>query len=174
MKEKNNHKNKSKNDDKLKEMASILKEKREKAGLTETELARKLVDYQVNEEMIKKWENGEEMPELTTMYGLSEELKININELLQIRSEVKKITVKRPYSEQQYLGRTLWDVFGDFIINMIKIAILAGIIFLIIKSGIFAKLSKLGNSNNTQEENYVVDDEYLRMLNSKNGQNIKY
>lgn len=172
MKEKNKHKNK--NDERLKEMAIIIKEKREKAGLSETELARKLADYQVNEEMIKKWENGAEMPELTTMYGLAEELKININELLQIRSEVKKITVKRPYSENQYLGRTLWDIFGDFIINLIKIVILAGIIFLIFKSGIFAKLSKLGNSSNTQEENYVVDDEYLRMLNSKNNKFEKY
>lgn len=174
MKEKNKQKNKSKSDDKLKEMAIIIKEKREKNGMTEAELARRLSDFQVTEEMIKKWENGEEMPELTIMYGLAEELKININELLQIRSEVKKITVKRPYSEHKYLGRTLWDVFGDFIMNVIRLAILVAIVYFIIKSGIIAKLSKLGNSNNTQEENYVVDDEYLRMLNSKNDQFKKY
>lgn len=74
---------------------------------------------------------------------------------------------------KKYVGMTLWDIFGDFIINLIKIGIIIAIIYFIYKSNLLSKFRKLNDSNNTQEENYVVDDEYLRMLNSKNGRKIE-
>lgn len=147
-----------------------LKQGREARGLSEQDAATRLVDYGITVKDISDYEKGFDLPDESKLSGMCEVYRINYNELLAILQEAKANDLNKnrthPY---KFVGRTFWEDFGDFIIKLIKISILVGIIFTIIKTGAIQKFMDYGKDENKTDENYIVDDEYLRMLNSKNG-----
>lgn len=146
-----------------------LKQGREARGLTEEAAAVKLVDYGITVKDISDYEKGFDLPDESRLSGMCELYKINYNELLAVMQEARANDLNKnkthPY---KFVGRTFWDDFGDFIIKIIKIAIVVGIVYVVVKTGLIDKLTDTDDNKNEQE-NYIVDDEYLRMLNSKNG-----
>ena len=146
-----------------------LKNGRESNGLSQEEVAIKLAEFGITVRDIEEWETGYDIPNDKEIRELSNIYKINANELIKLKLDMETagIAANRVY-RKKFVGKTFWDIFGNFIVKIIKIAIVAFIIFAVIKSGVLIKVKKLGNENK-QEENYIVDDEYLRMLNSKRG-----
>ncbi|MBO4726634.1 MAG: helix-turn-helix transcriptional regulator, partial [Clostridia bacterium] len=73
----------------------FIKEQRKSQGLTQGELAAKLM---VSEKTVSKWECGNGFPDTTLMLPLCKELKISANELL----SAKKLSVEeyKPQAEQ--------------------------------------------------------------------------
>ena len=73
----------------------FIKEQRKAQGLTQGELAAKLM---VSEKTVSKWECGNGFPDTTLMLPLCKELKISANELL----SAKKLSVEeyKPQAEQ--------------------------------------------------------------------------
>jgi transcriptional regulator with XRE-family HTH domain len=61
------------------EIKDILKELREKKGLTQDQLAEKVC---VTRQAVSRWENGETQPNTDTLLLLSEEFDVSINTLL--------------------------------------------------------------------------------------------
>lgn len=146
-----------------------LKNGRESKGLSQEEVAIKLAEFGITVRDIEEWETGYDIPDDKRIRELSNLYSINANELIQLKLDIEAagIAVNRVY-RKKFVGKTFWDIFGDLIVKIIKIVIVALIIFAVIKSGILTKLKNLENENK-QEENYIVEDEYLRMLNSKRG-----
>lgn len=146
-----------------------LKQGREARGLSVEDAAVKLVDYGITVKDIDDYEKGFDLPNESRLSGMCEIYRINFNELLAVMKEAEANDLNKnrthPY---KFVGRGFWEDFGDLIIKLVKIAIVVGIVFVIIKTGAIDKLREI-KSENTQDENYIVDDEYLRMLNSKNG-----
>ena len=60
-------------------IGKFIAECRKKNNLTQMQLAEKL---NITDRAISKWENGKAMPDSSIMLGLSNELKISVNELL--------------------------------------------------------------------------------------------
>lgn len=153
-----------------------LKMAREARNLSQEEVAIKLAELGITVRDIEDFEKGFDIPSEKALTGLSELYRINLNELLNLKRDIEIARAgTNNYQRKKFVGKTFWDVFGDFIMTLVKIAILGAILFYLIKSGVFGKLKDLVTSdNNETEENYIVDDEYLRMLNSNRGANKDY
>ena len=154
-----------------------LKQGREGKGLTQEETAIKLADYGITVKYIDEWGKGFDIPEEKFLNVLADLYEININDLNQIINDINYASKQTNnfMHRKKYVGRTLWDIFGDFIVTLIKIGLLVLIIYLMVKFNVLGKAKKAFEPENTiDEENYIVDDEYLRMLNSKNGTGKKY
>ena len=144
-----------------------LKLGREAKGISQEEVAIKLAEFGVTVRDIDEWENGYAIPDETKITELANLYNINANELIQIKNDTENSKAHNDaFHRQKFVGRTFWEVFGDLIIKLIKIAILATIIFVIIKTDAINKFIQLWKGDETQDEEYYVDDEYLRMLNS--------
>ena len=152
-----------------------LKEGREKLGLSQEEVVIQLAEYGFTVKDLNEWENGYDLPKEKFVMALANLYNIDSNELIRIIKDIEFVgEQKNRTHKKKFLGRTFWDVFGEFIIKLFFLTILILIIYLLIKFNVFRKIKKeFEFTNNTDTENYIVDDEYLRMLNSKNGQKIK-
>ncbi|MBR3696815.1 MAG: helix-turn-helix transcriptional regulator [Clostridia bacterium] len=152
-----------------------LKEGREKAGLSAEEIAIKLADNGVTVRDINDWENGYEIPKEEILYELAKIYKIDVNLLIQIKKDLDFVGIqKNKIHRKKFVGKTFFDIFGDFIVKIIKLIILGLIIYAVIKSRIIVKFMKLWDEEEIQEENYIVEDDYLKMLNSKRGNGKDY
>ena len=152
-----------------------LKQGRESIGLSQEDVVIRLAEMGFTVKDLDEWENGYDLPKEKFIIALANLYKINPNELLRITKDLEFVgKQKNRIHRKKFLGRTFWDVFGDLIIRLFFIAIFALLLYTLIKFNVFGKLKKEFESTNTTDtENYIVDDEYLRMLNSKNGQRIK-
>ena len=63
----------------LNKISNFIKEKRKELGITQEELAEKLF---VTEKAISRWETGRGTPDISLLIPLSEELKVDVSELL--------------------------------------------------------------------------------------------
>ena len=152
-----------------------LKQSREARGLTIESVAIKLADSGISTKMIEDWEKGFDMPDDEKIYALAEVYRVNPNDFLNVKKDLEFAKKgKNSYHVKKFVGKTLWEIFGDFIIKLIKIAILVGIVYYLIKSGTLEKIRDLFAEEDNTVENYVVDDEYLRMLNDKQGTGKDY
>lgn len=152
-----------------------LKQGRESIGLSQEDVVIRLAEMGFTVKDLDEWENGYDLPKEKFIIALANLYKIDPNELLRITKDLEFVgKQKNRIHRKKFLGRTFWDVFGDLIIRLFFIAIFALLLYTLIKFNVFGKLKKEFESTNTTDtENYIVDDEYLRMLNSKNGQRIK-
>lgn len=151
-----------------------LKNGRENRGLSQEEIAIKLADFGVTVRDVDDWENGYDMPKETLLYELAHIYRLNAAELVQIKKDLEFAGVQKNQAHRRkFVGRTFWEVFGDLIVKLLQIGIIAGIIFVAVKTDIFHKIMSLDSGANETEENFIVDDEYLRMLNSKHGSTDK-
>lgn len=152
-----------------------LEQGRESIGLSQEDVVIKLAELGFTVKDLNEWEEGYDVPKEKFIIALANLYKIDSTELMRIAKDLEFVgKQKNRVHRKKFLGRTFWDVFGDFIIRLFFISILALILYMLIKFNVFGKLKKKFESTNTPDtENYIVEDEYLRMLNSKNGQRIK-
>ena len=147
-----------------------LKSNRETSQLTKEDVAKELSEFNITEKNIEEWEDGYAIPEDDIIYKIAELYGIDAYDLLKVKDNYEfldKKTVQIPL-RKKYVGKTLWDTFGGFISTLIKLLIFGAIIYVIIKYDVFHKVIKEINSNdskNAVRENYIVEDEYLKMLN---------
>ena len=65
------------------------------------------------------------------------------------------------------------EVFGDFIAKLIKITLVVGIIYFVVKNFDFRKLKNLTDYDTNTHYN-IVEDEYITELNSKKVKKFTY
>ena len=156
-------------------LGAKLKGEREKQGLSQEEIANRLAERKVTAKTIDNWEKGFGLPDENNLNKLIDLYNLDINEIIKMKETLDYGRQQEKYiHRKKFVGRTLWDIFGNFIIKLVKIGILIGLVYLLIRFDLWNKIKEVGEEKrNIQQENYIVDDEYLRMLNSKNGQKIK-
>ena len=148
-----------------------LKQGRERGGMSEEDAAVKLVDNGITVKDIKDYEGGFDLPSEERLSAMCQLYNISFIEMKAILDEaLYNDKNKKKVYRNKFVGRTFWDDFGDVIVKIVKIIIAMAILFIIIRSGVIDKIKELAEPVDNTSENYVVDDEYLRMLNSKNGQ----
>lgn len=84
-----------------------IREAREKIDLTQEELVWKINDKTIDEKKIKKWEKGQDFPNLDEMYKLATYLELNPNELLSLRNQIQD----ESQAEPNWFARHLFDEF---------------------------------------------------------------
>ena len=70
-------------------VGKIIKEARQKQGLTEEELVWKINQPKITKKLIQAWEKGQEFPDLDNIYLLSEHLNLDPNELFNNRLRIQ-------------------------------------------------------------------------------------
>ena len=124
------------------EIGKFIAKQRKEKKLTQEELAEKL---KVSSKSISRWENGNNMPDLSLMIPLSEELDITIFELLTGKKSEKKVeevlkdTIKYSNLKAGEL-KTKNKIYTLIIILLISLLIIVGSI---------NKISKIQFINNT-------------------------
>lgn len=94
-------------------LATKLKEQREKVGMSQSELAQKL---HVTRQTVSRWENNQTIPNLDTLNDISEELEISLDDLLKhdnlktIGSISKDVKLKKRYK--------IWSIVASSIIGL--------------------------------------------------------
>lgn len=152
-----------------------LKQAREARGLTIETAAIKLADSAISTKMLEDWEKGFDMPSEDVLYILADLYKVNPNDFINVKNDLEfAYKGKNRFHVKKFVGKTFWDIFGDVIIKIAKVVIFGVILFYLIKSGALEKLrDAIFEDENTVEQNYV-DDEYLRMLNDRQGSGKDY
>ncbi|MCL0329869.1 helix-turn-helix domain-containing protein [Apilactobacillus xinyiensis] len=100
-------------------LASKIKTKREKVGMSQSELAQKL---HVTRQTVSRWENDQTIPNLDTLNDISDELDISLDELLKndnlktIGSISKDVKLKKRYK--------LWFIISSSFIGLFIVFLL--------------------------------------------------
>ena len=92
-------------------IGNFIKQKRNEKKLTQEQLANKVY---VTNKAVSRWENGKSIPEIETLYLLSKELDVSVNEILEA-GENTKDEVKK-YFDKNKLKKLLIDIFFIIII----------------------------------------------------------
>ena len=103
----------------IEKIGKYIKELRTKNNLTQEELASKLY---VTNKAVSRWENGKSLPEIETLYLLSKELDVSVNEILEC-SESNKEKVNQ-YFKNKKMKKIIIDIIFGIIIFMIPILFL--------------------------------------------------
>lgn len=96
------------------DIGKILKEARDKKGLTQQELAKML---HVTDRAISNWENSKRIPDYSVIYDLCDKLDININDLFDPEGEIKRY-YKNKVNKEIYAFNVILLVM--FILTLVK------------------------------------------------------
>ena len=89
---------------------AIIRELREKTGLTQSELAEKLY---VSDKAVSKWENGAAKPRSATLFRLSTVLEISADELLACRYQDAPTERKGLFAVKRQIRNNIRAAFYD-------------------------------------------------------------
>ena len=107
-----------------------LKEAREKAGYSQSDVAEKL---NISRQSVSRWENGWSYPDVENLVILSQMYKISLDDLLE-NSSTEKITDE---TEAKHYSDILTKVEHLFIVAIALLSCLAPVIGLVLSIGIF-------------------------------------
>ena len=142
------------------EIKEILKGLREKNGLTQDELAEKVL---VTRQAVSRWETGETQPNTETLKLLSKEYNVSINTLLGSPRQLICQCCGMPLTEDEMISREPDGVFND---DYCKWCYTDGAFVYSDKSALIDfMLGHMPNPENTSdEERRVQFDGYLSQL----------
>lgn len=100
----------------IEKIGNFIKQKRLEKHLTQEELANKIF---VTNKAVSRWENGKSLPEVETLYLLSKELDININEILDAGENTKEEVKK--YYDKKRIKDLIPDILIFIFISLIPI-----------------------------------------------------
>lgn len=142
------------------EIKEILKGLREKNGLTQDELAEKVL---VTRQAVSRWETGETQPNTETLKLLSKEYNVSINTLLGSPRQLICQCCGMPLTEDEMISREPDGVFND---DYCKWCYADGAFIYSDKSALIDfMLGHMPNPENTpDEERRVQFDGYLSQL----------
>ena len=142
------------------EIKEILKGLREKNGLTQDELAEKVL---VTRQAVSRWETGETQPNTETLKLLSREYNVSINTLLGSPRQLICQCCGMPLTEDEMISRELDGIFND---DYCKWCYTDGAFVYSDKSALIDfMLGHMPNPENTpDEERRVQFDGYLSQL----------
>ena len=95
----------------IEKIGNFIKQKRNEKNLTQEQLANKVY---VTNKAVSRWENGKSIPEIETLYLLSKELDVSVNEILEAGENTKEEVKK--YFDKNKLKKVLIDIFFIIII----------------------------------------------------------
>ena len=84
------------------EICEIMKTLREKSGLTQDQMAERVM---VTRQAVSRWENGETQPGIDTLRILSREFNVSINTLLGSPRQLYCQCCGMPMNEDEYISR---------------------------------------------------------------------
>ena len=146
-----------------------LKQAREARGLTIETAAIRLADKGISTKMIEAWELGFDIPNDDKLNAMAEVYKVNANDFILIKNDVEYASkANNNHLYRKYVGKTFWDIFGGFIMAMVKLAIAVLIVFYIIKSGTIDKIKNYFDDDDKTSEDYVITDEDRENLHNQN------
>lgn len=108
----------------IEKIGNFIKQKRLEKDLTQEELANKIF---VTNKAVSRWENGKSLPEVETLYLLSKELDISINEILEAGENTKE-EVKKYYNKKR-IKDLIPDILIFIFISLIPIIYILGVGF---------------------------------------------
>ena len=73
---------------------TIIRQLREKSGMTQAELAEKLY---VSDKTVSKWEKGLSIPDVQMLIKIAEVLEVSINELVCNEHAIRKVDMQMKY-----------------------------------------------------------------------------
>jgi transcriptional regulator with XRE-family HTH domain len=135
-------------------VGKIIKEAREKKGLTVQELEWEINNAKITEKVIKNWERGQEFPDLNQIYILAEHLNLNPNELLSKRLTIQDESIHEANTAGQRVGEKVFKVFYTIVRYCVKY--LAGICIIILAVNYKNFENKIGSNSDPEQENLVV------------------
>lgn len=132
-----------------------IKEAREKLGLSPEELSWKINDKTIDKKKIKKWEKGQEFPNLDEMYKLATHLELNPNELLAIRNQIQDESQTEPTWFWRHFFDRVFSYSGPVIKFLVEMVIGASAIYLALNMKDL--IEKVASPSDPEQENLVVE-----------------
>ena len=138
----------------IEKIGKFIKEKRIEKKLTQEELANKVY---VTNKAVSRWENGKSIPEVETLYLLSKELDVSINEILEAGENTKEEVKK--YFDKKRIKEMLPDILIFIFVALIPVLY----IFFTSNMSIELFVANLGFENLQEFLSEVINaDQYTR------------
>ena len=151
-----------------------LKKGREEQGLSQEEVATRLSERKITSKTIDNWEQGYGLPDENSLEKLVDLYMLDKDEIKRTIETIEYADKQKKYiHRKKFVGRTFLEVFGDFIAKLIKITLVVGIIYFVVKNFDFRKLKNLTDYDTNTHYN-IVEDEYITELNSKKVKKFTY
>lgn len=111
-------------------VGKVIKEAREKRGLSIEELAWKINDSKITPKLIMNWEKGNEFPDLDSIYSLSKHLKLNPNELLKKRITIQDESIHEINPATKRVSEKFFHAF--YVVVRQSVKLIAGICIIVV------------------------------------------
>lgn len=135
-------------------VGKIIKEAREKQGLSIEELTWQINKPEITKKIIANWEKGNEFPDLDSIYLLAEHLKLNPNELLNKRITIQDESIHEVNPATKRVGEKFFHAF--YIIVKQSVKLIAGICIIVVVAN-YKKFENMMSDPNDPEQMQLVE-----------------
>lgn len=135
-------------------VGKIIKEAREKQGLSIEELTWQINKPKITKKIIADWEKGNEFPDLDSIYLLAEHLNLNPNELLNKRITIQDESIHEINPATKRVGEKFFHVF--YIVVKQSVKLIAGICIIVVAAN-YKKFENMMSDPNDPEQMQLVE-----------------
>lgn len=131
-------------------VGKLIKEAREKKELSIEDLVWQInKPKKVTAELIKKWEKGQEFPDLDCIYLLAENLELNPNELLNKRLTIQDESIHEVDWAERRVGKKIFNAFYVVVRQAVKW--IAGICIIVVVANYKNFENKMTGENDPEQ-----------------------
>lgn len=141
-------------------VGKLIKEAREKKGLSIEELTWKLNKPNITKKLVENWEKGKEFPNLDNIYLLAQTLDLNPNELLNKRLTIQDESIHEVNTANRRVGGKAFQAFFVIVKYCVKWIVGICLIYLLLSYKDFE--DRMGND---PEQYELVEDIMVNAIN---------